>query len=406
MPNVLRYLMATTRRKLRATSNNKMHISQIRAPPSHPRPIFGSFRCSLIMYVGASALTLFVQRVSFRGGDSVGMKMPGVGRAEVPSRSSLRPGKRAREVSGLTRDRAGHERYFREQQYRRRLPKPRAVHQTLKDDGNAPANGKNAFVVGDIHGCLDKFNALLGEAQNRQNNGRPFRAVLSVGDLTAKGPNSVDILRAFRDNPNWHAVRGNNDDGTLKAALGDEERLSQEKYAQFVHLLTDEDVEYLAEMPYTLSIPASYFRDEEWEKTDWDKNLDNGRVLFLVVHAGFIPGVPIKNQNVGTMITVREVQRFEESGPYSYYHTRREILDGELFKEDPEPLEKLPWAQAWMGPERVIFGHDASRGLQKTDHAIGLDTGAVYGGTLTGVILPEGRLVSVNMTGKCINVDV
>ena len=55
----------------------------------------------------------------------------------------------------------------------------------------------------------------------------------------------------------------------------------------------------------------------------------------------------------------------------------------------------IPWAQEWRGPPMVIFGHDARRGLQFHDWAIGLDTGACYGKELTGIILPHRKLVNV-----------
>mmetsp|Transcript_24403 Transcript_24403/g.34391 ORF Transcript_24403/g.34391 Transcript_24403/m.34391 type:complete len:141 (+) Transcript_24403:937-1359(+) len=60
--------------------------------------------------------------------------------------------------------------------------------------------------------------------------------------------------------------------------------------------------------------------------------------------------------------------------------------------------QPVPWATVWNGPQRVIFGHDARRGFQRYegDWAIGLDTGACYGKQLTGIILPEKKIVSVD----------
>ena len=198
-------------------------------------------------------------------------------------------------------------------------------------------------------------------------------------------------------NQGWFSIRGNHDDAALAAALGDPDRLKRETY-QWVKssgadgsTLCDDDVHWLSELPYTILIPGDLLGENE----------DT-----LIVHAGLIPYLDLQDQKIPTMTTIRDLlPRCDESGQFTHfeYHNGKggetpKVLSS--YSDDDAKIccdEAVSWASAWKGPQRIIFGHDAKRKLQlhEGNWATGLDTGAVYGGKLTGIILPERKLVSV-----------
>jgi hypothetical protein len=58
------------------------------------------------------------------------------------------------------------------------------------------------------------------------------------------------------------------------------------------------------------------------------------------------------------------------------------------------------WHEQYTGDRRVVFGHDARGGLVRVERKgapwlIGLDTGCVYGGRLSGYVVEEDRIVQV-----------
>lgn len=200
------------------------------------------------------------------------------------------------------------------------------------------------FVVGDVHGCIDELEELLREAAVG-----PADTLVLAGDLVAKGPDSQAVVQLARERQAL-SVRGNHDAHVLKARAG---RELKKQHAKVARSLSEDDWRYLEAAPSYLEVPAAQG---------------------LIVHAGLLPGVALPEQPYHLLLNLRS------------------------FDEDGEPstrVEGTPWAARWTGPQFVVFGHDAVRGLQRHPFALGLDTGCVYGRKLTGVWLEERRLVSV-----------
>lgn len=208
------------------------------------------------------------------------------------------------------------------------------------------------LVVGDVHGCREELEDLLEHSGWDEDD-----ELVSVGDLVAKGPDSLGVLRLMRE-VGGRAVRGNHDEHCLRwweaRRAGQDPPALKAAHQRVVDELEDPDWEWLADLPFYLELP------------EHDA---------LVVHAGLLPGLAL-----------------EEQKPYDLMNMRSVLPDGTASRTYEEGT---PWASLWEGPPLVVFGHDAVRGLQRHPHAIGLDTGCVYGGWLTGVWLPERDLVSV-----------
>jgi len=66
------------------------------------------------------------------------------------------------------------------------------------------------LIVGDVHGCREELEDLLDESGWEEDDQLVF-----VGDLVAKGPDSLGVIRLARE-LGARAVRGNHDQHCLK----------------------------------------------------------------------------------------------------------------------------------------------------------------------------------------------
>ena len=202
----------------------------------------------------------------------------------------------------------------------------------------------STLVVGDVHGCAHEL-ALLVQLAGAD------RVVL-VGDLYTKGPDPVGVWSQIRDG-GFDAVLGNHDQRLLDVVSG--ERASDKHGAKVVSLLDGADPEWLTHLQ-TLPLFAD-------------------AAPFTVVHAGIHPSGKKKKTTHEMAINLRH------------------------FPAD-KPGCTL-WWQQYRGSRQIIFGHDARRGLVQVRRkgklkVLGLDTGCVYGGQLSGYLVEEDRVLQVS----------
>lgn len=208
------------------------------------------------------------------------------------------------------------------------------------------------IIVGDVHGCIGELGRLLEAVAI----GAADR-VLFVGDMVARGPDSLGVLALCRQ-VNGQSVLGNHESKLLAAhrarrAGTKRPRLSGLHYA-LLHQLQEADWAQLEQLPLSLSLP------------------EHG---LSVVHAGILPEQSLSAQDPWTLTHIRSI---DARGKPSVRHD----------------LE--PWAAHYSGAPHIVFGHNSRLGLQLEPSATGLDTACVYGGSLTALVLEQGEHVPVD----------
>ena len=204
--------------------------------------------------------------------------------------------------------------------------------------------GRTIF-IGDIHGCYDELTELLVKLRLDLDD-----RVVAVGDLTVKGPKSLEVLDLFANDSRCSSVLGNHDLALVRHWGDKNSPLNKAQARAFNELQTQDDryFLYLASLPFLINLGSH-----------------------VVVHAGLRPGIPLEGQSLEDLVELRTLG------------------------EDRTARDGTPWYEAYEGPATVLFGHWPSPKPRLARHAIGLDTGCVYGGKLTAYVLESGEFVSV-----------
>jgi predicted phosphodiesterase len=207
------------------------------------------------------------------------------------------------------------------------------------------------FAIGDIHGCISQLDRLVAQLHIDAHND----TLIFIGDYIDRGPDPkgvidyiIDMRRSVR---NVVCLSGNHEDMFLNYCL---DRRDKELYMSNGGAHTLWSYGFTEEGSEELILPENH-RDffnsllTYYEKDD-----------YIFVHAGLRPGIPLDRQDREDLLWIR--------------------------------LEFI--SSLYDFGKTVIFGHTPFS-LNKPlieNNKIGIDTGAVYGGRLTCIELPEMKI--------------
>lgn len=253
----------------------------------------------------------------------------------------------------------------------------------------------STYLIGDVHGCYDELQSLLGQVAFD-----PVRDRLWLtGDLVARGPASLEVLRFVRSlGDSVKLVLGNHDLHLLAVYAGISRNKPKDRITT---LLQAEDADEL----------INWLRRQPLLQVDEEKKL-------VMAHAGITPQWDIATAKM----CARELESVLRSDTYPLFldamygdmpnnwspelsglarlrfssnaltrmrfcfpNGQLDMISKESPSSAPPPLK--PWFTI-PGPVSrdytIVFGHWASlEGKGTPEGIIGLDTGCCWGGTLT-----------------------
>lgn len=239
------------------------------------------------------------------------------------------------------------------------------------------------YVVGDIHGCYDELEEILVEIIKDSWDSDSV-TVWCIGDLIDKGPKANQVLeRVFlRELPNIQimSILGNHEEKFLRWCKAQDREDAGGKKNEVTDrwaFATIRDFQ-----PFIEALPL-YKLFPEYN--------------VLLVHGGVDPRM---TELPPTALT--EANKYQKN----ILRLRYVSSDGRMIPLGDENLEQGDrwWADVYDGRfGTIIYGHQASDEIQHHPHAIGLDTGCVYGNKLSALRLSKDgnhKLIQVNAKEK------
>jgi bis(5'-nucleosyl)-tetraphosphatase (symmetrical) len=249
------------------------------------------------------------------------------------------------------------------------------------------------YIVGDIQGCLDELNALLDSvAFNQQHD-----TLWIAGDLVARGPKSLETLRFVRSlGAAAKVVLGNHDLHLLAVSLGIHRAKAKDNTQAILDAPDKQPLLDWLRMQPLLQEHDEFVVCHAGISPDW--SLDQARLCAREVeeklqgeHWQTLIEKMYSNQPDKWHPTLCGIERWRYT-INAFTRMRFCFNDGRLdmaCKLPPDEIKEddlTPWfsLSSRIPLEKVVlFGHWAALGGYSDTNIIGLDTGCVWGGTLT-----------------------
>ncbi|TWT04837.1 bis(5'-nucleosyl)-tetraphosphatase PrpE [Planomicrobium sp. CPCC 101079] len=226
-------------------------------------------------------------------------------------------------------------------------------------------------IIGDIHGCyaelLELLHVLGYEKRKGQFVHQEGRQLVFVGDAMDRGPDSLAVLRllfSMQDNRTLYYCPGNHCNKLYRFFKGNRVQLTHglETTINEWHRLPKKEQQQFR---------SRYLRF--YEELPLYLEFEGGLV---VAHAG------IKDDMIGKPIS-KNIAAFVLYGDT----TGKVDAFGRPVRRD--------WAQSYKGDKWIVYGHTPTEEPYILNNTANIDTGCVFGGSLTAFRYPEKTIAAV-----------
>ena len=216
------------------------------------------------------------------------------------------------------------------------------------------------IVIGDIHGCYNELKTLISDLEINGEYNKNTDKLIFLGDYIDRGEDSRLVIEYIRnlqeDNDNVIALMGNHEDMLLNYYKGMDMTWTYNGYNSTMKSYNGFNEQFKSDIHWMKNLPL-YYEDD----------------YFIYVHAGVDVSKSMQEQDKHTLLWIREDFIYNE-----------------------EEYNK-----------RVVFGHtptlfltDEHSPVYTMNGNIDIDTGCVYNGALTALIIEDSEITKYYQVNK------